>query len=269
MIHAPSLLAPLMRRDKTKGQQIVVTLHDTTAWTHPELLSPKRASWHRDMARRAHKYADAIVAPTHAAADEVAEHFDFGDRLRVIPAAANPGIAVPPNADERAVRLELPETYLLAMADSLGLESVIAAAQRTEIELLIVGDSPDAEPVDGVTRLGALADEDHWVVIDRALALVLPARTNGFGLQLLDAFQLGTPVIHSDTPGMAELAGDAGLAVEVDGSAVDADALAYAIDRITRDRKFASRLATTGRDRAGLYDWQATAEKIWMLHADL
>ena len=46
MIHAPSLLAPLQKHDRLNvtDHQIVVTIHDCVAWTHPESLSPRRVA---------------------------------------------------------------------------------------------------------------------------------------------------------------------------------------------------------------------------------
>jgi hypothetical protein len=68
MVHATSLLAPLSRHDRagTRGtaEQIAVTIHDVVPWTHPETLTAHGASWHKAMAKRAFKYADAVVVPT-------------------------------------------------------------------------------------------------------------------------------------------------------------------------------------------------------------
>ena len=70
VVHAPSLFAPLRKHDRIQspGDQTVVTVHDAIAWTHPELLAPRVASWTRAMGRRAERYADAVVVPTHAVA---------------------------------------------------------------------------------------------------------------------------------------------------------------------------------------------------------
>ena len=99
MLHATSLLAPLARHDRlNRGDQVAVTLHDTVPWTHPETLTPHGVSWHKAMAKRAERYADAIVVPTHAVAEQLAELIDFGDRVRVIGGAASPGLRPPSDA---------------------------------------------------------------------------------------------------------------------------------------------------------------------------
>jgi glycosyltransferase involved in cell wall biosynthesis len=96
---------------------------------------------------------------------------------------------------------------------------------------------------------------------------------------VLEAFSLGTPVVHSDAPALLEVSGGAGLAVElgalrnarnVDDSGEGYESrLAEAIGRVVYDPGFAAELGTAGRDRAGLFSWRSSAEKVWQLHADL
>ncbi|MET1051293.1 MAG: glycosyltransferase, partial [Mycetocola sp.] len=116
MIHSPSLLAPLRRHNREFDQtQMVVTIHDTLAWTHPKSLTPTSVAWHKAMAKRARKHADAIVVPTHAVAEQLADIMDFGDRLRVISGAVASNLTLPTDAAERAEQLDLPDDFLLAV----------------------------------------------------------------------------------------------------------------------------------------------------------
>jgi hypothetical protein len=73
MVHAPSLLAPLRSHDRLNevGTQTVVTIHDVVPWTHPETLTRNDVWWHKAMAKRAHRFADAVVGPTHAVAGKL------------------------------------------------------------------------------------------------------------------------------------------------------------------------------------------------------
>jgi glycosyltransferase involved in cell wall biosynthesis len=292
LVHAPSLLAPLQRHDRLNdaGHQMVVTIHDAVAWTHPESLPARRVAWHTAMAKRAQRYADAVVVPTHAVAEQLAERFDFGDRVRVIGGAVSPSIRVPNlvEADVAAAALRLPERYLLAVA---GLESrrgierllhALALPAAPRIPLLVVGpDLDEAEslkalakeaglPLRRVRALGYISDEQLSVALDRATALVFPSLDEGFGLPVLEAFSLGTPVIHSDAPALLEVSGGAGLAVELGDFGPGYESrLAEAIGRVVYDPGYAAELGTAGRDRAGLFTWRSSAEKVWQLHADL
>lgn len=289
MVHAPTLLAPLAKHDRlhSDGQQTVVTMHDLTAWLSPESVDSRGVGWHQSMAKRAERYADALIVPSHAVAEQLGEFFDFGDRVRVIGGAVSPSLRVPADADERAERLELPGDYLVALGgleQRRGLDQLIAALAlpgRGDIPLLVIGpddngfgslrEAATAVGLDEnrVRPLGFLRDADLSVVLDRARAFVLPSLLEGFGLQLLEAFHFGTPVIHSDTPALVEVAGDAGLVVALDDPESLPERLAAAIESVLTDSALAASLSTAGRDRAALYRWENSAEKVWQLHADL
>jgi glycosyltransferase involved in cell wall biosynthesis len=238
------------------------------------------------MAKRAHRYADALVVPTHAVAEQLSEHLDFGDRIRVIGGAVGPGLRTPVDADARAEKLGLPDEYLVAIGGlepRRGLDQLLAAlalGSTNDIPLVVVGTSDavsreieQAALAAGLTEgrirtVGRLTDPELSVVLERATALVLPSRLEGFGLPLLEAFHFGTPVVHSDTPALVEVAGEAGIAVALDEDDF-AERLASAIESATTDSELRATLSTAGRDRAGLFSWESSAEKVWQLHADL
>jgi Glycosyltransferase len=288
MIHSPSLLAPLVKHDRRDtGEQIAVTVHDVLAFTHPQSLRPRDAQWQRAMIKRARKHADAVVVPTHAVAEQLAERFDFGDRIRVIGGAPASTLQRPTDADERAVSLRLPGRYILTMG---GIEprrgvraliSAMALPQAEGLPLLIAGPVTEGEesaeglaaaaglPEDRVRTLGQLDDDDLAVVLDRAALFVFPSLAEGFGLPIVEAFRFGTPVVHSDDPALVEVAGGAGLIVRRDDAGGYPERLAEAIGRVLTDRVLADRLSISASDRARAFSWRDSAERVWQLHADL
>ena len=286
IVHAPSLLAPLARHDRLHdGDQVAVTLHDTVAWSRPEALSARAVAWHKAMLKRAHRYADAVVVPSHAVAAQLAEIVDLGNRVRVISGAASTALDVPDDADARALRLDLPDEYVLAIGGLEphgGIERLVAGMDRVVrgVPLLIVGTAADAPALAAaiaasgldasrVRGLGTLDDPDLAVVVDRAAVFAHPNLEEGFGMPVLDAFALGTPVVHSDAPALLELAVDAGVVVAREDDEGYAQRLADGINSVLDDPVLAERLAYMGSDRAKAFSWRSSAEKVWQLHADL
>ena len=291
MVHAPSLLAPLSRHDRlnNEGDQTVVTVHDVIPWTHPEVLSPRRVGWYKAMVKRAHKYADAVVVPTHTVAAHLGEILDFGDRIRVIGGAVSSKLTVPIDPDVRAERLELPERYILSvgtLAPHKGIAALIKAMVEPELAglpLLIAGPSGSGEhdvDADAVAaeaglaegrfrNLGYLADADLAVALDRASVFVFPSLAEGFGLPVIEAFHFGTPVVHSDDPAVVEVAAGAGVTVKRNDAEGYPRRLAEAIRSVRDDPRRAERLRFSGLDRATSFSWRDSAEKVWQLHADL
>ncbi len=289
MVHSPSLLGPLSRHDRLNNEadQIVVTIHDVVPWTHPETLSRGRVSSHRAMTKRAHRFADAVVVPSHAVAAQLGELLDFGDRIRVIGGAVSSKLQVPVDADARAQRLGLPERYHLSVgtleprkglagphpgARPAGTRRPPPARRRAGrlpgVDVAAI--AADAGLAEGRVRtLGFLADADLAVALDRASVFVFPSIAAGFGLPVLEAFHFGTPVVHSDEPAVLEVAAGAGIAVEREDAAGYPDRLAAAIAAVVGDPGLAERLHYTGLDRAGAFSWRDSAQKVWQLHADL
>ena len=287
MIHSPSLLAPLRRHDREFDQtQIVVTIHDTLAWTDPKSLTPTNVAWHKAMAKRARKHADAIVVPTHAVAEQLGDILDFGDRVRVISGAVASGLALPADADERAASLDLPGEYMLTfgtLEPRRGLTALITGLGQPDapdLPLLVLGPDTWGElslaavadeaglPEGRVRALGYLSDADLAVVLSRSSVFIYPSLHEGFGLPLVEAFTFGTPVVHSDDPALVEVAGGAGLAVER-GKKGYPERLVAAVTSVLGDSERADRMRIAGEDRARAFSWRDSAERVWTLHADL
>jgi glycosyltransferase involved in cell wall biosynthesis len=193
-------------------------------------------------------------------------------------------LALPPDADERARRLGLPEEpFLLSLATlepRKGLDVLVDALARPEapaVPLLLVGQAGwgDVDPeafaaaaglaADRVRPLGRLSDTDLAVVLDRATALVVPSRAEGFGLPVLEAMAAGTAVVTSDVPALVEVGGGATSVTPVGDSA----ALAAALDQVITDASLRGSLEDAGRRRAEHYSWTATADRMWRLYDQL
>lgn len=292
MVHAPSLFAPLYRHDRVNspGEQVVVTLHDAAAWTHPDALPARLVTWSKAMARRAERYADAVVVPSHAVAADLADVLDLGDRVRVIAGAVSPTLDPGPSADSRAAALDLPERYVLAVGALNGLSGIDALVRARlepnapDVPLLVVGINDDelegllrsagAEAPSGsesprVRAMGVLSETDLAVAYSRAALVVAPELAGGTGLVALEAMSLGAPVVHSDSPALREVCADAGLVVARDDAASYPARLADAIRSVLDDPTLAADLTVRGRDRARAFSWRDSAEKTWQLHADL
>jgi glycosyltransferase involved in cell wall biosynthesis len=274
VLHAPTPLFPPRR------QPLVVTIHDTVPWTHPETLTPRGARWHRAMAARAAEHADAITVPTHAVADELVGFLPAlsPDRVHVLGGGVAPALLDDPG-DLRVAGL--PDEFILSLATlepRKGLDVLIAALGRMGDEapaLVVVGQpgwggvelrqAAQAARVPDVRVLGRLADAELGVVLRRARALVAPSRAEGFGLPVAEAMAVGTPVICSDIPALAEVAGDASVLVP----AGDPAALAAALSDLLDDEAALRKLSEAGRARAGVLDWDAVARRAWQLYQDV
>ena len=122
---------------------------------------------------------------------------------------------------------------------------------------------------DRVQILGYLADPDLALALQRATVFVYPSLAEGFGLPVIEAMSMATPVIHSDVPALVEVAADASVVVPLDDEATFVERLAAEINRVASNDALASQLGLIGQDRARAFSWRDSAERVWQLHADL
>jgi len=279
MIHAPTLLAPLIRHDRAHDHdQTVVTLWSLDPWLAPDALPRAHVAAQKALLKRAVKHADAIVVPTHALADELSGIARFSDRVRVIPGAAPAGFAVPTDAGARRRDLALPDAYVVVGAASGGLlDAFRAIAAHPSLHAVVLDVSEGAEPgvVEAASAAGIPERHVHVVdvsdagdraaLLDGALAFVAAGSSTAFPWRLLDALAVGAPVIASATPSHVELLADGGQLVAVDGH----EPIVGALGRVLGDETLAARMRVLATDRSRAFSWRDSAERVWALHADL
>jgi glycosyltransferase-like protein len=110
-----------------------------------------------------------------------------------------------------------------------------------------------------VVLLGTVPDDEVPAWYHAADALVFPSVNEGFGLAVLEAMAAGLPVVVSDLPVFAEY-----LRFGIDALAVapgDDDALAEAMELVTRAPEVRARLVEHGREVAARFTWDETARQ--------
>ena len=88
---------------------------------------------------------------------------------------------------------------------------------------------------------------DIAVVFKKIGILVMPSKNETWGRTAVEAMTSGVPVIHSESPGLVECVGGAGILCNHD----DIDAWMNAINRIISDRAYRERLRQNGFKRVG------------------
>ncbi|HBS08656.1 MAG TPA: glycosyl transferase [Microbacterium sp.] len=271
MVHSPTLFAPLVRHDRVHNHdQTVVTIWDLTPWTHPERLPKASVAWHRAMLKRAQRYADAVVVPLHAMAEELSERTKLGDRLRVIAGAAPEGFAEPRDAVGRRRERGVPEGAVVV--DGAGvtpeaLGELVAALGREAAETpVVVLDPPPgiAEVAGSAILVPAMDAVDRAAAMASASVLVAPGEMPSYGWRVLEALALGVPVVAAASPAQHELVGEGGTLIEG-----GADALAASVVPLLGPNAERRRAATLAADRGRAFSWREAGERVWQLHAEL
>jgi glycosyltransferase involved in cell wall biosynthesis len=268
LVHSLGYTAPLI-----SSQPRITAIHDMNYKRHPEDLSRLERRVYGALIPGVARTSHRIVALSEAARADI---------LRWTGVRPTKVVAIPPAArtiwpgspDEDPARLaaaHVREPFVLSVAASYPhknlerlVEAFSAIARGTPTGLVIVGLRGRAEPnlarmLAGQSRIQVLGWVDDALLASlyrRALLLAFPSLYEGFGLPILEAMALGTPVLTSDRGAMAEVAGEAALLVDprrVDSIAAGLEAL---IDDDARRAEFQA----LGFQRASQFSWTRTAQ---------
>ena len=245
---------------------VVLTVHDVLPAQLPHLYS-RRAQRIAAANLRAAKRAAVLLADCRAVAAEIATATgrDLSDIV-----VAPPG---PLLVSESAAPTPAPPPYVLAVGaitPRKGFASLARALGRIPDAPPLVIAGPDGWGADEVRReaLAALGDRVSFLgwVDDAALAALyrhasvfaFPSIAEGFGIPVLEALALGTPVVASDIPPVREVAGDAAVLVDRSGD----EALAEALEAVLHDTARREAMSAAGMENASRFSWSATADAV-------
>ena len=110
---------------------------------------------------------------------------------------------------------------------------------------------------DCVRHLGYVNLEHLIGLYGGAKAMVFPSLFEGFGIPLLEAMALGTPIACSNVTSLPEVGGD----VPIYFDPKDAGSIADSITRIARDENLRMQMIAAGKERVKRFSYQKTAKQ--------
>jgi len=242
--------------------------------------------------------ADRILAPTPVeAAHLVGLYGADPDRIRIVPPGVDRSVFVPRRKAEAKARLHLSDERLLLFVGRLqplkgpdlairALAEAIAREPRAmrDVVLAVVGGPTGAgsgeAQVARLMNLAATAGVGDRVVFfppqpherlaefySAAEAVLVPSRSESFGLVALEAQSCGTPVIAASVGGLRYSVPDEVGGLLVDGH--EPGGYADAILRLLGDPALAARLTRGARSHAARFSWEVTAGEIGRVYLEL
>ena len=269
LVHHMGGVLPLVQ-----GAAGVVTIHDLQPFDMPENFeATKRAFLQRSIPRSVRR-ADAVIAPTEFVRRGIIDRFGVApERVHLA------GWGVDPPSSEVSVaqvqaRYGLPRRWFVFPSftwnhknHGLLLRAFAAVVAREhDVTLVLTGGEGPAEQAvldqisrfglrGRVRRTGLIPRRDVLAIVRGAVAMTFPSRYEGFGLPVLEAMSVGTPVLASDAAALPEVTGGAARVVPMD----DADAWTAAMIRMLEDGAERQRLSEAGRARVAGFTWARTA----------
>jgi glycosyltransferase involved in cell wall biosynthesis len=254
---------------------IVLTIHDLQYLTHPEYLSPTKRRYLERAIPRSVGRAAVVAVPTEYVRRTVVDAYDVDpDRVVVVPHGVESSLgADAPSADDLRRKYGLGSGPLVVYPaithphknHRFLLRLLAEYWTDPDIRLVMLGGRGAAEAdvvadihrlaLEGrVVRPGRVSDADRDGLVAAADVLVFPSEYEGFGAPAVEAMALGTPVVCSDQPALAEVVGDAGLVLplELDAWAGALELVAARAEALRAAGRTRARAFTTERSGAAL-----------------
>jgi len=250
---------------------LVATMHDVAPLALPDprwWKTLKNVRWRRRYADTA-KRATLIVTDSAFSAAEI--HRTLGvprARIRVVLLAADEARVPDASRDADAMaRLGVRSPFFLVVGAADRRKNIalverawpMVAESHPGVALVLAGPrrGASADAPSWRQTVGFVSDDDLVSLYRSARALIAPSSYEGFGLPVLEAMQLGVPVICVRASSLPEVGGDAVLYVDAD----DANGIADAARRLLDDEALHASMRAASVAQSARFSWDETARQ--------
>ena len=260
---------------------VISTLYDAIPFVDPEMTNTRLRGLKNWMLKKSAHYADHVIAISRYAVQELVEHYEIPEsKITVVSCGVDEDWLNP--APEAMVNQVLQKRGLRkgfflnvgTIQPRKNLIRLMAAHDRLpqqwkkERPLVVVGQIGwNCDEIVNLLRSKVEKEEAYWLqgvssreelkcLYSGAGAFVFPSLYEGFGLPILEAFAVGTPVITSNTTSLPEVS--MGIGLEVDPCSIDAitEAMILSIELPDYETR-----VLAGKQRATELSWRRCAEE--------
>jgi glycosyltransferase involved in cell wall biosynthesis len=274
VVHGTNFVVP-----PVKGTPTVVTVHDLTPLLYPHLCRPEVLGF-PTLVRHAIDAGAIVHTPSEFVRAQVLDHFRVEpSRVVAIAHGVTPLVSEPAQPPV-AHRLD-GRPYILAMSTlepRKGLVYLVRAfeqitSRHPDVRLVLTG-----QPGWGMDELlaefhgpsvserillpGYVTDEERSWLLRNAQVFAYPSLYEGFGLPLLEAMSVGTPVVTTYAGAIREVVADA--AITVPPRAVEE--LAQALEVLFDESATRAVMIERGYARAAQFSWKLNGDQMAALY---
>ena len=265
LLFSPGFVSPLWGSFRK-----VVTIHDLYYRLFPDFVRPWQRRYWQIFIPLSMAAVDAVVADSDSTSNDVKNAFPkLGHKVKRVHLGANALLSGDNNYfDEK----EIPYCLVVGnITPNKNIETVLKAVSLRNgmgesVKLVIAGHDPfglledcmdSYQSTIQVDMRTHVSDSELGWLYANALCLIQASHYEGFGLPVIEAMQVGCPVIASDIPVMREIGNDAAIYFSPDSP----NELSQNISRMLNDPALRQSLIEQGKCNAEIFSWEKTAKE--------
>ncbi len=260
--------------DRTK---VILTVHDLSPIVMPEMYNWKARAWHSYInIKKLVKRADCLIAVSDHTKTALQELLNVPEQKITVAKLGVDQESFSPYLDVDQLRMVrnvygLPGDFILfvgTIEPRKNLLGLIEAFEQTNssASLVIAGKwgwkyKAIMERINQskkrrlIKLIGYIPESDKPYLMKLARAFVWPSFYEGFGLPVLEAMSVGTPVLTSQVTSLPEVVGDSALMV----NPYNTQDIAAGIEQLLNNEQLRSKYISGGIERSRHFSWENTA----------
>ena len=261
----------------------VVTIHDLIFKYYPKDYKYFDRLIYDFKFKTACNDADIIIAISHQTKSDIIQFYNINpDKIRIIYQSCDPIFRKEISSSTIELiqkKYNLPQEYFLYVGSIISrknldgiIKALFALPKGLQLPLAIIGEGKlFKKEINSLIHQLNFSHSIIWLkpefkdfpcIYKRAKALILPSYFEGFGIPILEAMSVGTPVITSNQSSLAEVGGDA--AILVDPSNIEQ--ISDAMENLLTNQSLQEQLQTKGIERSKKFDPNLIADQVMKLY---
>ncbi len=254
----------------------VVTIHGLEYEFSPESYSLYSRIFHRFFIKKSCRWADKIIAVSDKTKQDLIKLYKTpADKIKIIPNGFSP-VNLEGVGKNEIIKANSPYLFFIGRLEER--KNVVNIVKAFEIlkkkynypgKLLLGGGRgygydkikkviKNSAYKTEIEELGFVSEKEKWRYFKYADTFLFPSLLEGFGIPIVEAQSMGTPVVTSDLSPMKEVAGDK----RVIANPNEPSQLAEIVNKILQDKELREDVIKQGLKNIKKYSWEKTAREI-------
>ncbi len=254
----------------------VVTVHGLEYEFSPESYSLYSRIFHRFFIKKSCRWANKIIAVSDKTKQDLIKLYKTpADKIKIIPNGFNP-VDLDNIKENKTIKQNKPYLFFIGRLEER--KNVVNIIKTFEIlkeqyhypgKLLLGGGKghgydkikkviKKSSYKEDIHELGFVSEEEKWQYFKYTDTFLFPSLLEGFGIPIVEAQSMGTPVVTSDLSPMKEVAGDK----RVIANPNEPLQIAEIVNKILQDKELREDIVRRGLENVRKYSWEKTAREI-------